>query len=483
MHLPELGVGLVCLPGFEAIVEAVAADCGVVEVEPQPYWLKPADPAAGFHLNAAAFDRLERLGKPLLVHSVGHPVGGSAPGDPRQLEALGETLGRLKPAWWSEHMSFIAAGSGAQRRSLGFLMPPVQTRRSMDAIVGRVNALQDRFGLPFAFETGVNYLRPLDGEIPDGAFWGEIAERADCGILLDLHNVWTNQRNGRQPVEDLTRQLPLGRVWELHLAGGQEHEGYWLDAHSSLPPDELMELAGRLVGRLPALRAILFEIIPDYVAHAGLTASDLSRTLAAMRALWDARNEPALGHATAPAPTHGPARAQAPASGRALPSPAQWEAGLHRALTADGADRPEPFSHDPGIGIYRDLIATVRRGTIAEALPLTARYMLLGLGEDAFHRALGDFWRSSDPQLFMSDESRNFASHVASRRLLPHLHEVAAFELAAHHAALSGTVQQVTFTCPPEPLLMALKQNRQPPPLPEGAFEVDVLPPAVAASA
>ena len=48
-----------------------------------------------------------------------------------------------------------------------------------------------------------------------------MADAADCGILLDLHNVLCNARNGRQSVAAFCYTLPLKRVWELHLAGGE----------------------------------------------------------------------------------------------------------------------------------------------------------------------------------------------------------------------------------------------------------------------
>jgi uncharacterized protein len=50
-----------------------------------------------------------------------------------------------------------------------------------------------------------------------------------------LHNLWCNQLNGRQQVLDVLAELPLDRVWEVHLAGGKEMDGLWLDAHSSTP--------------------------------------------------------------------------------------------------------------------------------------------------------------------------------------------------------------------------------------------------------
>ncbi|MFF0487922.1 DUF692 family multinuclear iron-containing protein [Nocardia sp. NPDC004068] len=37
---------------------------------------------------------------------------------------------------------------------------------------------------------------------------------------LDLHNIWANARNGRQPVDEFLAEIPFDRVWEIHVAGG-----------------------------------------------------------------------------------------------------------------------------------------------------------------------------------------------------------------------------------------------------------------------
>ena len=73
--------------------------------------------------------------------------------------------------------------------------------------------------IPFCIENGVNYLRPQEGALSDGQFITEIVKSTKCGLVLDLHNVYTNYLNGRQPVNDFLDTIPLDQVWELHLAG------------------------------------------------------------------------------------------------------------------------------------------------------------------------------------------------------------------------------------------------------------------------
>src|SRR3546814_5125539 len=89
----------------------------------------------------------------------------------------------------------------------GFLLPPLQSRETIETSVRNIRQLQAAIGRPLAFEIAANYLKPLPGEMTDGEFIAEIAERADCGILLDMHNLWCNQLNGRQPVDDVLATL------------------------------------------------------------------------------------------------------------------------------------------------------------------------------------------------------------------------------------------------------------------------------------
>ena len=78
--------------------------------------------------------------------------------------------------------------------------------------------------------------------MPDGAFAAQVAEAADCGIVLDLHNLLCNERNGRQWVEGFLAAIPPHRVWEIHVAGGKSQRGFWLDAHSGLVEPDLIAI-------------------------------------------------------------------------------------------------------------------------------------------------------------------------------------------------------------------------------------------------
>jgi uncharacterized protein len=118
-------------------------------------------------------------------------------------------------------------------------------------------------------ETPASYLRPVPGDLTDGEYVALVADAADCGILLDLHNIWTNELNGRQSVADFVDTIQLERVWEVHLAGGFELEGYHLDAHVGPVAEPLLQIAQQVVPRLPNVRALMFEAVPESVIDLG----------------------------------------------------------------------------------------------------------------------------------------------------------------------------------------------------------------------
>src|SRR3984893_6827908 len=265
-HLPELGVGIV----YSAALEPLFADhpeiADVLEIEPQTTWLERPDRPGGNLVRPAVDDHLASLPFRKLVHSIGTPVGGSIPGIDAQLPLLREIVRKLEAPWASEHLAFNLTSDFFT----GFFLPPRHTAAGLDVYGAAIDRLTDAVQVPLAIETGVNYLRRRSDEIPDGEFVAKLADRAGCGILLDLHNLFANERNGRQKVWDFLKQIPLDRVWEIHLAGGFEWGGYWLDAHSGAIPEPLLALSREVVPHCPNLKAVIFEVFSSFLPSFGL---------------------------------------------------------------------------------------------------------------------------------------------------------------------------------------------------------------------
>jgi uncharacterized protein (UPF0276 family) len=467
MNLPELGVGLNWFPELDAILKENKQLVDVLEVEPQSLWRRDSD-TDGLVLDHVALDALRQIQKPMLAHSVALPVGGTHLAPEDELSNLSATVRELSSPWVSEHLSFNRVADESGEWQSGFLLPPRQSMAGVDAAIASVRDLAAGLPVPLAIETGVNYLRPRSDELADGEFVARVAHGADCGILLDLHNVWTNARNGRQPLADYIDQIPLERVWEVHLAGGHSHRAFWLDSHSGMVSPELMELATRIVPRLPNLSAIVFELFPSYLPR--ILPSAFRTQLEALHRVWERRNTACSMKATPP---------PNPAPSDSEPTPSEWERTLaklaiHKPCTSPLADA---LRKDPGLSIIREMLEKFRGSMVVRTLRLTSRLIILERGPAYLEQLLADFWKSHSPQPFAIDEAKAFASFLREQKpYVPFLAEVLAYDCAVIAVALDGEERRVPFGADPLPLLRALGAGRRPTEITKGKYEIRLTP-------
>ncbi|WP_051969263.1 multinuclear nonheme iron-dependent oxidase [Kitasatospora azatica] len=480
--MTRLGVGLTHAPGLDRVMAACGDLLEVVEIEPQTLWRTRTD--GEIDVDEEALRRLADLPGARLLHGIGNPVGGCLQPDGEQLDRFAQLAERLGTPWVSEHLAFNRVrppgqGGGAEFRT-GFMLPPRQTASGVRHSVSSVRTMMDRLPVPLAVEIGTNYLRPRPDELPDGEFVARVAEGAGCGLLLDLHNVLANERNGRGGVEQLLADLPLDRVWEVHLAGGLEHRGYWLDAHSGLPDQELLDLAARVLPRLPALRAVLFEVVGPAVTQ--LEAAEVRDLLVRVREMW-----PQHPAADLPRPWRSPLPAQAgpdpvsPQEGSPREcspqecSPQEWEHTLGSLVIGRSPDSPlaRELAADPALPLLRELVSEFRAGALVGTLVHTLRLLLLTLGTEGVRELLDGYTRAQPPPLFATQEAFAFADHLRrARPAVEWLSDVLELDLGLIRVQLDGEPQTVELDTEPTALLAALGAGRLPVGAPRGPHRV-----------
>ncbi len=458
------GVGITYSAAIEPLLDRCPGLFDVIEIEPQTLWTRAGDEAPRFRIEEAVVEHLERLPGRKLIHSVGTPVGGTVAPEPAQLKLLAAMVERFQAPWLSDHLSYNQTPEFAT----GFFLPPRQTQAGVEAVRKSISVLQQALQVPVLVETGVNYLRPRADEILDGQFVAAVAERADCGLLLDMHNVFTNALNGRQPVDEFIDALPLERVREIHLAGGMELDGFWLDAHSGELPEPLVAICERLIPRLPNLAAIIFEIFPSFVPLVGLDL--VQAQIERLHELWRCR-------ATAPELARPRAlRLESSADERALP-PEAWERALGSLVIGrNDAAAEDGLRDDPAISLVQGLIHEFRASMIVGVLRLTSRLLMLALGTEAFRTILASYWLATPPQMYASLEAEAFAGHLEQLDLrVPQLAQVLRFEQAVTATLTDGQTRVVAFEFEPLPLLRALAEGRLPEEPPQaGNFEIEL---------
>jgi uncharacterized protein (UPF0276 family) len=207
---------------------------------------------------------LERVRRdyPLVLHGVSLSIGSADPLDRSYLDRLRDLAARIEPAWVSDHLCWTSIGGHNSHD----LLPLPYTEETLEHVVSRLVAVQDHLGRRIALENASTYLRFAGSSIPEWEFLGEVAHRADCGILLDVNNVYVSSVNHGLDPEKYLAAVPAERVWEIHLAGHTDRGSHLLDTHSTHVCDEVWELyrfASRRIGAVASL-VEWDEDIPDW---------------------------------------------------------------------------------------------------------------------------------------------------------------------------------------------------------------------------
>ncbi len=197
---------------------------------------------------------LERVRRdhPVVMHGVSLSIGSSDPLDRRYLDELAALAGRIEPAWVSDHLCWTGVGGHNSHD----LLPLPYTEEALDHVVSRVGAVQERLGRRIALENASSYLCFAGSTLSEWEFLAEVAVRADCGILLDVNNVYVSSANHGFDAEKYVAALPAERVWQIHLAGHSDRGTHLLDTHSRPVCEEVWALyrfATRRVGAVASL--------------------------------------------------------------------------------------------------------------------------------------------------------------------------------------------------------------------------------------
>jgi uncharacterized protein len=174
-------------------------------------------------------DYLERIRSrfPLVMHGVSLSIGSTDPVDFEYLAQVRALAARIEPHWISDHLCW----TGIEGRNLHDLLPLPYTEEALASVVERVGQVQNALGRQILLENVSSYLTYRASEMSEWEFLREVAQRADCAILLDINNIYVSSVNhGFDPLTYL-QSIPKDRVRQFHLAGHSDLQGHLIDTH------------------------------------------------------------------------------------------------------------------------------------------------------------------------------------------------------------------------------------------------------------
>jgi uncharacterized protein (UPF0276 family) len=194
-----------------------------------------------------------RRDHPVALHGVALSIGSADPLDASYLEALAALVRRIEPAIVSDHLCW----SSVDRRSLFDLLPLPLTEGCLEHVAKRVRAVQEVLGRRILLENPSTYFAWECSDIPEPEFLAALAERADCGLLLDVNNVYVSSKNlGFDPVAYLDA-VPAQRVGQVHLAGFTDCGTHLFDTHDRPVHDEVWRLYDHALERMGPLTTMV----------------------------------------------------------------------------------------------------------------------------------------------------------------------------------------------------------------------------------
>jgi uncharacterized protein (UPF0276 family) len=117
--------------------------------------------------------------------------------------------------------------------------------------------VQEALGRQILLENVSSYVAFRDPQMSEWEFLGEIARRADCGILLDVNNIYVSARNHGFSALDYIDGVPADRVAQFHLAGHSDKGAYLFDSHDAQVPDAVWDLYRAAVARFGAVPSLI----------------------------------------------------------------------------------------------------------------------------------------------------------------------------------------------------------------------------------
>jgi uncharacterized protein len=254
-HIPRLGFGV----GLkDTYFKEILNHSETVDLAEQIDWLEmiPENYMAKGGHSTYILDSLMEAGFSMASHGVNLSLGSVDDLNTAYLEDLDNLFQAVQPIWFSDHLSF----SSVNGQYFNDLMPLPFSQEAISICVNKIKIIKSKFPYPFLIEN-ISYYSHFTAEhfLEEAEFLTSILQQADCGLLLDVNNVFVNSKNHHYDPFAFMQALPLERVVEIHMAGHLETDDMIIDTHGEPLRQEVLDLFRWVYPRCPNLKGVLLE--------------------------------------------------------------------------------------------------------------------------------------------------------------------------------------------------------------------------------
>lgn len=221
---------------FPLFLESAQAPAGIrwVEVISENFMAGPK------LQNTGALRNLLKIRENHLValHGVSLSIGSASDLNPLYLKNLKTLVNQVQPISVSDHLCWTRVDD----RNTHDLNPIPYTRRHVEYVAQQISRVQDILGRRMLIENVSTYLTHERSEMSEVEFLNEVLKRADCGMILDINNVYVSATNHGFDARKFLAALPTERMGQVHLAGHSNVDGFLIDTHDEPVPEAVWEL-------------------------------------------------------------------------------------------------------------------------------------------------------------------------------------------------------------------------------------------------
>lgn len=203
---------------------------------------------------------------PIVMHGVSLSIGSTDPLNREYLQKLKTLAESVNARWISDHVCW----TGVAGRNTHDLLPIPYNEDTLAHLVKRIQTVQEILERPLVLENPSSYLEFQDSTMSESEFVCRMAEAADCGLLLDVNNVYVSSVNHEFDPVEYIEAIPAERVVQCHLAGHTNCGTHLIDTHNGQVIDpvwNLFQLMHQRTGGVSTLLEWDADIPPFPVVH------------------------------------------------------------------------------------------------------------------------------------------------------------------------------------------------------------------------